>query len=490
MKSFRSLIKSGFIILSGMIIGTSFAKEVQSVIPLHPSKLKYDSLNWTVPLGQPFRDSLKNGMVLYLAEDQKLPLVRMTGYIRSGDLADPAGKEGLYYLLTTLMRSGGTLKFPSDTLNELIDLFAMKFNFSAGNDNITFSGSFLTEYTDQALDIFEQMLFHPAFEEKKLRKEKNIAAERIKHRFDNPGPTLKAAYKKQMYQGQVNSKFETITSINNVTREDLIAVHKKIVSPGNIILSIAGKFASDTMRSKINNIFSKDSLTFNKVILPDVKINADTQNIIIQKPVSQAYVRLGLPLFKRPNPDYYAISLLNEILGGGGFTSRLGAKIRSDAGLTYSIYSVAESNYTYPGTFYIDFFTKNESFAEAVALTLEEVRRIVKEGVTKEELANAKSSLLGDLPSMFRSPFDIVSTYAWNEFYGRDQLHYRNYAAALNKITAEDILRVANTYLTADKFTYTVVGDTTKLLNQESHGFSLKNYRYRVLPADSIVTLP
>jgi zinc protease len=211
---------------------------------------------------------------------------------------------------------------------------------------------------------------------------------------------------------------------------------------------------------------------------------------MVQKPLSQAYVRLGLPLFKRPHPDYYSVSLLNEILGGGGFMSRLGTKIRSDAGLTYSIYSNAESNYTYPGTFYIEFFTKNSSFSQAVAMIIEEVRKVISEEVTEQELENAKASLTGSLPSMFRSPFDIVSTYAWNEYYNRDPDHFKVYEEKLRKVTRQDLLRVAKQYLTPDNFTYTVVGDTNELLNQETDGFSLSKMEVKVIPVDSIEVLP
>ena len=116
----------------------------------------------------------------------------------------------------------------------------------------------------------------------------------------------------------------------------------------------------------------------------------------------------------------------------------IGAKIRSDAGLTYSIYSNAESNYIYPGTFYIEFFTKNASFSQAVALIIEEVQKVISEEVTELELENAKASLTGSLPSMFRSPFDIVSTYAWNEYYKRDPDHFKVYEETA-KVTREDL---------------------------------------------------
>lgn len=229
------------------------------------------------------------------------------------------------------------------------------------------------------------------------------------------------------------------------------------------------------MINRLENVFPPKGALVD-TLFPKVECKPELRSLLVYKPISQAYVRLGLPLFKRPDPDYYPVSVLNLILGGGGFTSRLGTKIRSDEGLTYSIYSTAESNYTYPGTFYIDYYTKNQSFARATFLAFEEVNKIVKEGVTSKELTAAKATLIGEMPSMFRNPFDIVSTYAWNEYYGRSPDHYSKYVDEIKKITSEDILRVARKFLTTDKMVMTVVGDTTVLLQSKDSTINLRNF--------------
>lgn len=475
-----------FIIL---LLTFSVHAQKNSRIPSHPSGLKYDSLGWSIPSGEPYRLQMENGMIVYIAEDSLLPLVQISGFVRYGSLNDPAGKEGLSSLLATLMRSGGTKKYPADTLVELIDLMAMKFNLSAGETQFTFSASFLSEYTKEALDILEQILFHPAFDEKKLEKERKIFLEAILHRFDNPAPTLNAAYKKVMYPGEESSRMATAKSIKSITRDDLVMLHKKIIFPANIIFSAAGSLKKDTLIKNLESAFPR-STKKNESGFPTVEVKPSIKCLLVNKKISQAYVRLALPLFKRPHPDYYAVSVMNMILGGGGFTSRLGTKIRSDAGLTYSIYSHAESNYNYPGTFLIDFYTKNSSFAQAVALTIDEVRKIAENGVTEEEITNAKSSLIGELPSMFRSPFDIVSTYAWNEYYGRQPDHYKVYAEKISKLTRDDILRVAKQYLVPENLTFVVVGDIDALMKVKDDQFSLSGMKSKTIPADSIPALP
>jgi zinc protease len=483
--------------LLGIIFLTSFSifvvpaqSQVTKHIPSHPSKLVYDSLKWTIPVGAPYRVELKNGLIAYIAQDTSLPIVKITGYVRYGSLADADGKDGCSDLLANLIRTGGTEKYPADSLDELIDLMAMKIGFSAGESQLSFSASFLSEYTNEAMDILEQMLFHPVFDSVKLDKEKNIYIQSIRHRFDNPGPTLSAAYQKMMYSGEAPGKLATEKSVNSICRKDLIALHNKIFKTGNMFFSMAGNFNRDSTIAKLEHAFPVSKSRNTDTLFKPITIKKADRLILVNKPISQAYVRIGLPLFKRPDPDYYPVSVLDLILGGGGFTSRLGTKVRSDEGLTYSIYSQAESNYTYPGTFYIDFYTKNESFSKAVDLTIAEVNRIVKDGVTDEELSNAKATLLGELPSMFRTPFDIVSTYTWNEYYGRSPDIFKNYPGEIKAVDRENILRVARKYLDVNSFIFTIVGDAAVLKAQIEKDPNLSKLNLKVIQPDGITQMP
>jgi zinc protease len=471
MKNNYVLLLSIFVILSRV-----FSESPVQFIPTHPSQLHFDSLKWSVPTGDPYRTVLQNGLKTYVATDSTLPLTQISGFVKYGSLMDPKGKEGLSSLLATILRSGGTTKYPADTLDKLIDQLAMKFSFSSNEASFNFNVSFLSQYSDTAFDVLQQMLFYPVFDEKKIEKKRALYIESIRHRFDNPGPTLDAAYQKLMYPNSSASLFSTEKSMAAITRDDLVKMHSKYFLSNNITFSIAGPFDRKAMIQRLEKSLSKPGTVID-TSFPKITCKPELKSLLVYKPISQAYVRIGIPLFKRPDPDYYSVSILNLIIGGGGFTSRLGTKIRSDEGLTYSIYSTAESNYTYPGTFYIDYYTKNQSFARATSLTFKEIDKILKDGVTADELSASKSMLTGELPSMFRSPFDIVSTYAWNEYYGRSPDHFVKYADELKKITREDILRVAKKYIIPEKMVMTVVGDTSALLNIKDSTFSLQNLK-------------
>lgn len=401
------------IIFAFVIIAQSLAG---GPIPDKPSKILYPPLGWKVPLGDPYRHVLDNGLVAYIAEDRSLPYFKLVGYVRYGSICDPAGREGISSLTASLMRTGGTQAYQSDTLDGLIDLYALRISVSVSETQASFSCSCLSEFTDTCLFIMSQILLHPAFEDKKIKKQTSIFLESIAHRFDNPDPILDAAYEKAMYRDGQNSLLPTAKSIGRITRKDIIALHKSIFRTQNMIVAVSGNFSMPAISARLAALFPKPDAPAPESLFPAISVKPLSKAVFVARPVSQSYVRMGLPLFKRPHDDYYAVNLLNLVLGGEGFTSRLGARVRSDEGLAYVVYSSAGSNYVFPATFFMEFHTKNETAGRAVALARAEVDRMRASGVTDEELAHAKKILTDQLPSMFRSPDEIVDNYAYNEF--------------------------------------------------------------------------
>jgi zinc protease len=446
--------------------------------PESPAKIVYMPLDWKVPLGAPYRQVLDNGLVAYIAEDHLLPLVKVSGYVRYGNICDSLGMEGISELMASLMRTGGTHAYQSDTLDALIDLYALKISISVSETQANFSCACLSEYTDTCLFILSQMLFSPAFEDNKIKKQTSIFLESIAHRFDNPDPILDAGFEKAMYRDGRNSRLATARSVGRITKKDLVSLHKNVFKTENMIVAASGNFSKATMVKQLTALFPKASVAPTNSPFPAIGINPLAKFVIVNRPISQSYVRLGLPLFKRPNNDFYPMQLLNLILGGEGFTSRLSGKVRSDEGLAYVIYSSAESNYIFPATFFVEFHTKNETASRATAISLEEISRIRVSGVTDADLVQAKKILVDRLPSMFRSPDDIVDNYANNEFLGRPADHFAVYAGKINAITKADLLTVAKKYLDPEKITYTVVGDTAEIFKNDTiPGFSLRSQK-------------
>ncbi len=454
----------------------------QSPLPESPYKIQYLPLGWKVPLGDPFRHVLSNGLVTYIAEDHSLPYVRLVGFVRYGSILDPAAKEGLSELMTNLMRTGGTQAYQSDTLDALIDLFALRISVSASETQLSFSCSCLSEFTDTCLYMLSQMLFHPSFEEKKVKKQTSILLESIAHRFDNPDPILGAVYEKAMYKDGKNSVLPTAKTVLRITKKDLVDLHASVFKTENMIVGVSGNFSEKAIERKLAVLFPKAAASplssARDSAYDKITVKPLAKSVIINKHISQSYVRMGLPLFKRPNDDFYAMQVLNLVLGGEGFTSRLGSKVRSDEGLAYVIYSSVESNYSFPATFFVEFHTKNETASKALAFSFDEFNKINANGITDQELAHAKKVLIDGLPSMFRSPDDIVEHYAQNEFLKRPADHYVKYPDRINALTKADILSVAKKYCDPAKITYAVVGDTSVVFpNDTVRGFSLKSQK-------------
>ncbi len=472
--------KYAFIFLA-IILFTStayqgFAKSTK--IAKHPSKLTYKPLDWEIPLGTPYRTTLKNGLRLYIAEDKTLPLVTISGYFKTGTICDPPGKKGLGEFTAHLMRTAGTKRIPSDTLDALLDHFAISISLSLSETMLTLKAQFLSQYTDTALYILEQILFHPAFEKEKIEKERAIVLQKIQHRFDNPEPIVSAAYDKALYPTGENSILSSEQSIKAITVKDLLSFHKTVFNTENAILAVAGSLDKQEIVSRLTQMFPDGSTESNSILFPEITIAPAIKFLIVHKEISQAYVRLGIPLFKRPHPDYYPLSVFNHVLGGGAFTSRLGSTVRSDAGLTYSIHSSIGTNYIFPATLMIGFFTKHATLNKAIELTLREVEKIVDKGITKDELASAKKVLIDGLPSMFRSKDDIVDTYAWNEYYNRSEDHYTVYPDKINALTQKDILDAAQKHIDPSKFTFVIVADTTQLFaSDKTEGFSIQDQK-------------
>jgi zinc protease len=461
-------------------------------LPRHPSQIAFDTLGWQAPLGVPYRHVLSNGTHAYIASDSTLPLVTLLGHMRYGTLSDPKGKEGLSHLLGQLLRSGGVQGIPADTLDMLLDLFAIKLSFSMYEDRLQFTASFLSQFVDTALGLLRRVLYEPTFEEARLERERDALLENVRHRFDNPGPILTAAYRKAMYAGKPNNRLATEQSAFAITRDDLLALHQGIVSRGIPLVAAAGMFDAGDMKRRLEALLARADSGATAPPFPQIAFERPNRVLVVHKPITQAYVRLALPMVKRPHPDYYPLSVLDYILGGGSFSSRLNTVVRSDAGLSYSIYSRVESNYTYRGAFRVTFHTKTESVVDATRLVLAEMRRIRADGVTEEEVAKAKDALVDALPSMFRSKTDLVDHYSWNEYYGRSDEHFREYAGKIRAIGVEQVVAMARKYLDPDSLTYVVVTDTAGLYACDTAAeFSLRGLApFTVVGTDSLAFLP
>jgi zinc protease len=194
----------------------------------------------------------------------------------------------------------------------------------------------------------------------------------------------------------------------------------------------------------------------------------------IQKDVPQGRVTMGLPSVKRDNPDIYALEVMNEILGGAGFTSRITRTVRSNEGLAYSAGSGLRFGVWYPGSFRVVFQSKSRTVPYALSLVIEEIRRMRDQPVTDEELDTIKRNLIETFPSSFASKAQTVAVFASDEYTGRDPSYWRTYRDRIRAVSAADVQRVARNYVDPSRMVILVVGNQPEIdLGDSKHEVSL-----------------
>jgi zinc protease len=427
--------------------------------PLNYKQLKYSRLG-DIQVPQVQQVTLANGMRLFLLEDHELPLISVSARIRTGSIYEPPDKVGLAAITGTVMRTGGTISRTGDQIDEQLENIAASVETGIGLNSGSAFVSALKKDIDVGLDILADVLMNPAFREDKIMLAKIQHRSAIARRNDDVGSIAAREFEKLIYGPQsVYARHTEYATIDNISRDDLVAFHKKFYGPNNIMLGIWGDFETDEMVQKIEKAFEgweKVDVEFPKT--PPVEYEfPKTVNVIRKDDVNQSNIYLGHIGGLRSNPDYFALILMNRILGSG-FTSRLFKNVRSREGLAYSVFGIYSANYDFPGLFYVGCQTKSEATVKAIRAMTEEVRKMTESEVTDEELALARDSYLNSFVFNFDTRGEIVGrlmTYAYFD-YPLDFLQKTK--DNLEKVTKEDILRVAKKYLRPDDVQILAVG--------------------------------
>ena len=427
------------------------------------SGFKFKPLNFVPPKVD--RVVLENGMILYLLEDHDLPIFNITARIRTGAIYEPQEKAGLASLTGFVMRSGGTVSMPADKMNEELEFMAASVETAVDRESGSANLSTLKKDIDKSLKIFADVLMNPAFPEDKIRMRKDEVIESIRRENDNPSQIAQREFRKIMYDSKhpYSRKIEgTLESIEKITRDDMIAFHKKYFRPNNIILGISGDFNKDEIIKKLNAVFAnwkKEEIQFPEV--PKVDRRFEKAVFYAYKDIYQANVIMGHLGIHRKSSDYFPVMIMNFILGGGSFTARIPGRIRSDEGLAYSAYSAFQTARDI-GMFFVSCQTKLESTNRAISIALEELDKIRKTPIDKNELTQAKETFMNQFVFRFTTSASIVGQKADIEYEDLPLNYIETYLDNVQAVTQEDVQRVARKYLHPDDIKILVVGDNEK----------------------------
>jgi zinc protease len=409
---------------------------------------------------EPRRVELPNGMVIFLQEDHELPLIDGTIRIRGGSREEPAEKVGMVALYADVWRTGGTRSKTGDLLDDFLEAHAARVEASENADSTFLSWSSLKENYDQVFPVVLDLLENPEFRQDKLDLAKQQYASLISRRNDDLDDIAQRESTKLAY-GRDNPYARTAeySTIDAVTREDFLQWNKRTIAPANMILGIAGDFDSAAMEQKLRQAFGS---------MPRGEKFAPAQ-ITFREPVSGIYlvektdvnqsdihmVDLGID---RRNPDYYAIEVMNELFGGG-FSSRLFVDIRTKLGLAYSVGGGVGSAFDHPGITRFAMGTKSSTTAAGIEALRKEMDKLITGTVQPIELKKAKDAILNSFIFEFDSKQKVLAERMRYEFYGYPPDFLERYRAAIERVTAADIDRVARKYVHPEKMAVLVVGN-------------------------------
>jgi zinc protease len=411
---------------------------------------------------QPKRVQLANGMVIFLMEDHELPLIGGGARIRGGARDIPADKTGLAGLLGSAWRTGGTESKTGDELDDFLEARAARVETGAGDDSANVSMSVLKGDFDTVLPIFVDVLEHPALRQDKIDLAKTQSATAISRRNDDAMGVAGREMRKLGYGADSPyARVSEYATVNAVTRDDLIAFHKKYVHPNNIILSFVGDFDAAAMEQKLRAAFGAwPKGPQAPAAVPSGGTPAKPGVYYVAKDdVTQSNIYLvhGGTGVLRSNPDFYATQVMNEILSGG-FSGRLMNDIRTQRGLAYGVFGGVDTNWDRPGLFQIWIGTKSGSTVEAINAARIDLTDLQTKPFTADELAQAKESILNAYVFTADSKAKIVSQRVNLEFYGYPADYYQQYPAKLQAVTADDVARVAKKYVQPSQTSVLVVG--------------------------------
>ncbi len=440
---------------------TFFCSSVYAFKPVHPSKLTYEPIIINPPV--PEKTVFNNGMVIYTLEDHELPLFTINAIIKTGDIYEPADKVGLAGITGSLMRSGGTKNMSWEEMDEKLEFIAGSVETGIGSNSGSASLSVLKKDIDEGLKIFVDVLLNPVFDQKKLDLEKKQMIEAIRRENDSPGRVAGREFNRLLYRDHPYGRKATIETVSAITREDLVSFHKKYYYPNNVMLGISGDFRKEEILNKIKMAFKgwkKKNVNYPEV--PQVEKNVKKSVNYIYKDVKQSIIRLGHMGLDIRNPDHYAIILMNYILGGGSFQSRMMRDIRSNRGLAYSVWSYFHLGYRDIGTFSSGASTKLTSTITVIKRLKDIIKEMRESPVSDKELNEAKEYIINSFVFKFTSTGKIVNRFLTLEYYDLPTNYLETYLDNIGKVTKKDVLRVAKEYLKPDQTVILVVGNKEK----------------------------
>jgi zinc protease len=442
-------------LLAGLVgVGLGLAQATR------PSELKYGPLKFEPPDPKAFRTEFAGGLRGYVQEDRSLPLVNISAQIDFGSLYVAKDKAGLGEFLSGTLIKGGTASRDGAAIEDRIDFLGGTLNFEVGERISTLSLSVLSKDLDEGLALFFDVLRNPAFREDPLKLARGRLVEMLRQVNDAPSRVLNREYEKILYGDHPLTYAPTKATYESLTAADLKAVHAKHFFPKNIILAASGDFKKAELKAKIDKLVSGwPNRSLPKASLAKTFPAVEPGVYFIQKQINQGYISLGHLGVEDTDPDFFAVQVMNFILGGGSFTSRITTKVRSNEGLSYNQGSRFTTRWGFPGVFAGYVQTKSATVGYAISLIQAEFERIRKEPVSDAEMETAVNYYLESFAAQFEMPQATMTSFANLEMTGKPRDYFRTLRDKISAVTKARVQEAAKKHIRPEEMVVMIVGD-------------------------------
>lgn len=397
------------------------------------------------------------GFHAWLVQDDSIPFTSLQIRFRGGTSMDLEGKEGAVNLMTGLLDEGAG-DMDSAAFTTASESLAATYRFDTGKDAMSVSAQFLTENRDEAVDLLRSSLNEPRFDQDAIDRVRGQVLAGIISDAKDPDSIAAATFDSVVFGDHPYARpvEGTEDSVAALTRDDLIAAHAATLTRDRVYIAAAGDISADELSALIDDLLG-DLPTSNAPLPGDMQVSTGAGVTVVPFDTPQSVAIFGHEGIKRDDPDFFAAYVLNTILGGGGFEARLMTEVREKRGLTYGVYA-----YLMPmdhAELYIGRVASgNDRIAEAVSVIRDEWTKMAENGVTQEELDQAKTYLTGAFPLRFDGNGPIARILVEMQMDGLTPDYVQTRNAQIEAVTLEDAKRVAARILKPEALHFVIVG--------------------------------
>ena len=402
---------------------------------------------------------LANGLTLLTAREHALPAVTVQILIDAGSRRDPPEQPGLANLTAEGLLLG-TSSHTAAEIHRRFEFMGTEVSVSCGRDAVVATLRTLTVHLAESMALFADCLRQASFPPSEVRRKAETIAGTIAAEEDQPSVVARKAFMRHLYRSGPygHPPKGRADALTRMTAEDVAGFHARFYRPEHTIVAVVGDVTPETVSQAIADRLKGWQTGARGDAPPAVRFLQKARTVTLDRDIAQAHIRIGHGGIARGNADFHAVTVMNHILGGGGFASRLVQRIRVEEGLAYSVSSRFAAR-RHPGSFQVVLQTRNASARRAVEIVLAEMRRIRTEPVDPAELETAGQYLIGSFPLQMATQSGLADFLCRAAFHDLGLDYPEKYPQAIRAVSAEDVQRAAQTYLHPDRVLRVIVGN-------------------------------